>query len=163
MLKRIVVGLMVAVVMAGGAVAGSFEDGVTAFNRRDYATAVKLWRPLAEQGNPNAQVRLGDIYLDGLGVPQDYAEMAKWYRLAAEQGAADAQAVLGSAYAEGTGVARNYILAHMWLNLAAAGEKKPDLRSFYASRRGELERLMTPDQIAAAQQLAREWKPTNGH
>jgi TPR repeat protein len=160
MLKRIVVGLILAVAIASGVAAGPFEDGVAVFNHGDYATAAKLWRPLAQRGNTMAQLRLGDIYLDGLGVPQDYAEMVKWYRLAAEQGSVDAQAVLGGAYVDGTGVSKNYILAHMWFNLAAAREEKPDLRSFYVSRRRELEKLMTPDQIAAAQQLAREWKPT---
>ncbi|MGB7369299.1 MAG: sel1 repeat family protein, partial [Methylovirgula sp.] len=66
--------------------AGQFEDGLAAFKRSDYATALRLWRSLADQGNADAQYNLGVMYANGQGVPQDYAEAAKWYRLAADQG-----------------------------------------------------------------------------
>ena len=45
--------------MAGGAVAGPFEDAQAAHGRSDYATALRLWRPLADQGNAEAQYALG--------------------------------------------------------------------------------------------------------
>ena len=47
------------------------DDADAAIKRRDYATAVRLIRPLAEQGNANAQYSLGVFYDNGLGVPQD--------------------------------------------------------------------------------------------
>jgi TPR repeat protein len=109
----------------------------------------------AEQGNADAQIRLAIMYEDGRGgLAQDYAEAAKWYRMAAEQGNVDAQATLGFKYEHGQGVPQDYILAHMWLSLAAAkgypcGDKCDDLAA-----------KMTPEQIAEAQRLAREWKPT---
>ena len=62
------------------AVAGPFEDGADAYRAGDYATALRLWRPLADAGNANAQFRLGYMYHDGQGVPQDYAAAAAWYR-----------------------------------------------------------------------------------
>ena len=64
--------------MAGGAVAGPFEDAQAAHGRSDYATALRLWRPLADQGNAEAQYALGFMYARGQGVPQNNAEAAKW-------------------------------------------------------------------------------------
>ncbi|HUS98544.1 MAG TPA: sel1 repeat family protein, partial [Hyphomicrobiaceae bacterium] len=64
---------------------------MAAHQRGDYATALKFWRPLAEQGNAAAQYRLGLIYANGRGMPQDNAEAVKWYGMAAEQGDAEAQ------------------------------------------------------------------------
>jgi TPR repeat protein len=88
---------------------------------QDYAEAVKWYRRAAEQGNTDAQMRLGVMYEDGRGgLPQDDAEAAKWYRKAAEQGNVDAQATLGFRYERGQGVSQDYVLADMWLSLAAA-------------------------------------------
>jgi TPR repeat protein len=86
---------------AGPAVAGPFEDGFTAFSKNDYATAVRLWRSLAEQGNAKAQLQLGMMYDHGYGVPEDYAAAAFWYRKAADQGDAGAQYILGIMYENG--------------------------------------------------------------
>jgi TPR repeat protein len=44
------------------------------------ATAVRLFRPLAGQGNARAQFNLGVMYYNGQGVPQDYAETLKWFK-----------------------------------------------------------------------------------
>ena len=157
MLKRIFLGIAVAVVLTGAAMAGPFEDGLAAFQRGDYATALRLLQPLAAQGNADAQFKLGVMYDNGRGVAQNYAEAMKWYRLAAAQGDAAAQNNLGLMYGTGRGVAQNYVQAHMWSNLAAAqgnenGRKNRDLA---ASK-------MTSAQIAEAQKLAAEWKPTPG-
>ena len=62
----------------------------------------------AEQGDPEAQTRLGTLYQRGNGVPEDDAEGAAWYRRAAGQGYADAQFLLGFVYANGEGVPLDY-------------------------------------------------------
>ena len=62
--------------------AGPFEEIEAAIKARDYATAAQLLRPLAEQGNADAQVKLAAIYSKGEGVPQDHVEAAKWVRKA---------------------------------------------------------------------------------
>jgi TPR repeat protein len=85
-----------------------FEEGMAAYTRGDYATALKKWRPLAEAGDATAQYNLGVMYAEGRGVPQDDEEAAKWFRLAAEQGNAGAQNNLGVMYANGHGVPRDY-------------------------------------------------------
>ena len=72
-----------------------FQDGVDAYDRKDYKEAVRLYRLSAEQGDAKAQFNLGNRYYNGQGVPQDYKEAVKWYRLSAEQGVAQAQYNLG--------------------------------------------------------------------
>ncbi len=130
------------------------QDGVAAYERGDYATALREWRPFARQGDADAQFNLGIMYYFGQGVLQDYAEAVKWYRLAAEQGYADAQNNLGLKYDLGQGVPQDYVQAHLWYNLAAAqgNELASKNRDIVADR-------MTPAQIAEAQRLARDWKP----
>jgi TPR repeat protein len=105
--------------MTGGAVAGPFEDAQAAYGRKDYATALRLWRPLADQGNAEAQYALGFMYARGQGVPQNHAEAAKWWRLAADQGHTFAQYNLGTLYDEGKGVPQNKAEALKLYRLAA--------------------------------------------
>ncbi|MGD0364841.1 MAG: tetratricopeptide repeat protein, partial [Bryobacteraceae bacterium] len=100
---------------------------------------------------------LGDLYRHGQEIPQDHGEAVKWSRKAAEQGLADAQYRLGLAYYNGEGVAQNYVQAHIWLDLAASVSAGDDLKK-YSSARDEVAAKMTPQQIAEAQRLAREWK-----
>ena len=119
-----------------------------------YAEAVSWYRIAADQGDADAQYNLGTMYRDGEGVPRDYAEALKWFRKAAVQGDARAQASLGIMYTIGSGVPQDYVLALMWSNLAASQENEGaiSLRELVAGR-------MTPEQIAEADKLAREWKP----
>jgi hypothetical protein len=167
------------------------KDADAAYFRKDFATAVRLVRPLADQGDAEAQFMLGSMYDEGWGAPQDtaaaanwyrkaadqghtiaqynlgvsysrgggvpqnYVEAAKWYRLAADAGFSWAQNNLGDMYRNGQGVTKDYVSAYMWFNLAAAQSEEDAAKS-----REEVEQLMTPAQIAEAQKLAREWKPT---
>jgi TPR repeat protein len=85
----------------------------------DYATALREWTPLAEQGFASAQFNLGRMYETGKGVPQDYKTAARWYRLAAEQGDVLSQFNLGVLYAKGWGVWQNNETATRWYRLAA--------------------------------------------
>ncbi len=146
----IVVGLVFLLAVPG---CTDFQAAEDAYNRGDYETALKKFLPLAEQGLAAAQHYLGVMYGEGKGVPQDYQEAMKWYRLAAEQGDADAQYNLGGMYFSGHGVARNYIQAYMWVTLAAAQGNENASKGLEI-----LEKKMSPDQIAQAQRLAREWK-----
>jgi uncharacterized protein len=129
-----------------------FQDGLDAYNRGDYKTALREWQPLAAQGNASAQFRLGFMYFSGSGIPQDYARVVKWWQLAADQGDADAQNNLGFMYGNGNGVPQDYVQARMWWNLATAlgNELARENRDIVAG-------MMTPSQIEEAQRLAREW------
>jgi len=139
--------------------AGPLEDADAAYRKQDYTTALRLYRPLADQGNAWAQNRLGVMYASGHGVPQDYAQAAKWYRLAADQGNASAQSNLGVMYSLGHGVPKDYVLAYMWRNLAAAAASDADIREQAVKAREALATMMTPAQVAKAQRMSREWKP----
>ena len=75
--------------MAGAAVAGPFED--------------------AFRGDAAAQLKVGDMFADGDGVPEDYGEAVKWYRLAADQGNAAAQYRLGRMFARGDHMPRTIL------------------------------------------------------
>ncbi len=145
--------VLVVVLVAAPAWA-DFKAGEEAYNRDDYATALKEWRPLAELGHAKAQNNLGVMYGAGQGVPQDDKEAVQWYRLAAVQGHGKAQNNLGVTYALGLGVPVDYVQAHMWANLAAAQGDE-----IAGKLRDTLAEEMTPAQLAEAQRLAREWTP----
>ncbi len=62
------------------------EYGVLAYEHGDYATALRVLRPLAEEGDASAQFHLGFLYRQGWGVPEDYTEAVRWLRKSANQG-----------------------------------------------------------------------------
>ena len=105
--------------LAVTAYAGQFEDADAAYDRGDYATTVRLLKPIAEQGNAKAQYNLGIMYDKGQGVPKDDTEAGKWFRKAAEQGNAFAQVNLGFKYAKGQGVPKDDTEAVKWFRKAA--------------------------------------------
>jgi len=61
--------------------ATEFDDGVDAYNKQDYKTALRLFNKLAQQGNATAQFNLGLMHDRGRGVPQNDVEALKWFRL----------------------------------------------------------------------------------
>ncbi len=132
--------------------ADRFQDGMRAHESGHFVTAIRLWRPLAENGDVRAQFSLATMYDLGHGVARDFAEAVKWFRLAAEQGHGDAQYNLGAMYTLGYGVARDYVKAHKWFNIAgvAGHERATDDRLSVTKK-------MTPSQIAKAQNLALDW------
>jgi len=128
-----------------------FKKGEEAYQREDYAVALRELKPLSEQGHAGAQTILGLMYAYGDGVAQNHKEAVKWYRLAAEQGFAYAQYQLGTMYYFGGGVPKDNIYAYMWLNLASA-QGHPFISSF----KNDVFKEMTPMQFEKAQRLSRE-------
>ena len=120
----------------------------------DHNTELDRLRSIAEQGDASTQFKLGQMYELGIDVVRDYVGALKWYGKAAQQNHAKAQYALGVMYLFGIGVIEDEVMAHLWFNLAAAqGNKNArEYRDMVATE-------MTPDQIAEAQRLAREWKP----
>src|SRR5262249_1108041 len=113
-------------------------EAETAVQKADYAKALKLARPLAEDGDARAETVLGSAYYRGRGVPQNDSEAAKWFRLAADQGNAVARFTLGVMYGEGRGVPQDYAEAARRHRRAA---EQADVKAHYnpgpASARGE--------------------------
>jgi TPR repeat protein len=184
----------------GGSASSAVPNGGAAFaayQERDFAKALSLSRPLAEQGHARArtvlglillnghgmpkdekqaahwfrlaaedgdaqaQFHLGNMYSQGLGVPQDYVEAVKWYQRAADQGNPQAQYNLGLWYATGEGGALDIVSAYMWFNLAAARFPASDTRNrdLAIKNRDIVAKQMSREEIAKAQELAREWRP----
>jgi TPR repeat protein len=116
--------------------------------------AAQLLRERAANGDPDAQFTLGKNYER----KKDFAEAARWYRKSADQGNSYAEASLGIFYRAGKGVARDEVQAEMWflvaLDRAAAGD-----RDTLIEMRDSVAAHLTPQQLAEAQRLAREWKP----
>jgi len=129
---------------------------------QDHIQALSWYSKAADQGNFSGQFAVGAMYLRGTGVPQDDAQAALWFRKAAEQGNARAQVALGQMYMDGDGVPQDYVQPHMWLNLAAMGlpASETKMRDSVVQTRDVLALRMSPDQIADAQKLAGEWKPS---
>jgi uncharacterized protein len=115
---RLIILVLIAFAMNDAALAGSTE-GYAAYKHGDYAVAMREFRPLAERGDASAQVAVGWLYDNALGVPHDDAEAVKWYLRAAAQGNALAQQYLGTMYGEGQGVPRDFVEAEKWFRLAA--------------------------------------------
>jgi S1-C subfamily serine protease len=122
---------------------------------KDEVEAVKWYRKAAEQNFAGAQEALGSHYAGGLGVAKDEVEAAKWFRKAAEQGFSSyAQNNLGIRYETGNGVAKDYVEAYKWLNLASAQGSESAKEHL-----SNVEKKMTPEQIAEAQELSHEFRP----
>ena len=131
-LKHAIAAVLLVLSFVEPVTAGPLEDADAALKRRDYASALRLIRPLAEQGDANAQYNFGVFYDNGLGVPQDKVRAYMWFNLSAAQGREG-----GVFYDNGLGVPQDKVRAY----------------------RDLIARRMTPAQIAEAQRLAREWKP----
>ncbi|MDA1100137.1 MAG: tetratricopeptide repeat protein [Proteobacteria bacterium] len=122
-----------------------FAAGLQAYDGGDYTLALAEWRAAADAGDPDAQIALAELFIQGLGVARNPSMAVHWYRRAAHQGALIAQLNLGDLYARGPGVERDLVRAYAWLQMAARRGQKWALR-----RRDEIGRRLTAEQIAAA-------------
>jgi TPR repeat protein len=127
--------------------------------REDDKLAILWYRKAADQGNREAQLAIGYAYSLGQGEPHDDALSATWFRKAADQGNGEAQEDIGILYLIGKGVPQDFALAYMWFILAAVHGATAEIREDAVKHRDEAAPIMTLDQIAEAQRMAREWKP----
>lgn len=136
---------------AGVSWSADFQTGLAAYKRFDYATALREWTPLADQGHAGAQRSLGEMYRQGNGVRQDDRTAVWLFRLAAEQGDVIAQIKLGEMYADGNGVTRDYVYAYLWTSIAASSLDRTaiEIRDKVAGR-------LSQSQLEQAQELIRE-------
>jgi len=166
-MKDVVIALFAFVLAASPASAQSsleadMRTAAAAYERKDMATAVRLWRIWAERGNAEARTLLGAMYWSGEGVPRDHKEAARFYLLAADQGYARAQNGIGFMLGFGEGIPpRDDVEAYKWLSLAVERyTAKNEDRLIQAKHDlATLAKRMNPAQIAEAQRRARAWKP----
>lgn len=131
--------------------AQDYDDGIEAWENKNYALALANLRPIARQGHLEAQKALGYIFYLGLGVPTDYTKAHKWFQLAADQGNNAAQYNIGNMYDFGLGVRSDSILAYMWYNIAFSNGHEES-----SNFRDALKAFMTPEDISKATAMAKE-------
>jgi uncharacterized protein len=190
MKRRIPVFLILSFMFLSGCLVNVSDivlEGFNAYKNKDYKTAQKIWLPLAENGNYEAQYGLGLMYQNGSGVLKNHKEAIKWYRLAGEQEYLPAQSKVAFLYDKGQGV-QDYQNAFKWHQLMAErgnAQAQNDLGYKYeigegvqqnyvmafmwyevASKRGIKKSIgkkskiimkITSEQRAEAQALADEW------
>ncbi|RUM93240.1 MAG: hypothetical protein DSZ28_08700 [Thiothrix sp.] len=91
----------------------------TAYDRANYATALKIWLPKAQEGDAAAQTYVGEIYEKGLGIQADYQLASMWYQKAAAQNYSRAMINLGYLYESGLGVPIDLTQAMNWYRKAS--------------------------------------------
>jgi hypothetical protein len=187
-LRRIAVCTSTMLIWASLSAAADLKSAKHAYERKDYAVALKEFMPIAEQGNAEAQLYLGKMFMLGQGILKDPDQAVKWFKASAEQGNADAQFFLGS----------YYLLPHLnvaegvkWLRLSAEqGQQDAQLLlgksylqgdqdlprnpvqadmwlrlaaknnlDFYQNELHAAEGQMTSDEVSAGKALAAAWRP----
>jgi len=154
--------LLIAVPAGAQSLEERMKAAAGAYERKDFAAALAVWRPLAEAGNAEAETLLGAMYWSGEGVLRDHKQAAYWYLRAAEKGYARAQNDIGYMYGFGEGIPpRDNVQAYKWLSLA--------IRNYSAKNQERLEQAtkdlaavrarMTPAQRANAERLVRDFRP----
>ena len=127
--------------------ADTWKEATEAFGRKQYETAMKLMRPLAEKGHAAAQYQVALMHKMGLGASKGEKEARKWSRLAAKQGNTQAQLLLGSLYyAKEGSESPELVKAYMWYEVAAA-QGNPEAQKEVAT----IGKEVTPQQLADAQ------------
>ena len=115
-MKNLILDLFLGITLLFGV---SFDDGLSAYQKGDFKTALFVFEDLASEGNAKAQYFLGVMYQNGEGVRQDYKKAFEWYERAALQGDAEAQHTLALIYENGTGVKQDFEKAREWHKKAA--------------------------------------------
>ncbi|MEH6631332.1 MAG: tetratricopeptide repeat protein [Halopseudomonas aestusnigri] len=155
-MRKLLTTLLLTFIFISPALSDTLKDAKQAVKRHDYETAFTLYKPLAEQGEAEAQYALGEMYSKGLGAEQDVKTATKWYEMAAEQGHLLAQLQAGRIYFL---ITEDLVHAHKWLNIISErkidGAKKLQLKA--AQMRNDIAKEMTPEQLEEAKKLAEIW------
>ncbi|TAJ42200.1 MAG: sel1 repeat family protein [Reyranella sp.] len=154
--------LAIALPVAAQSLEAEMREAAGAYERKDMATAARIWKAWADKGNAEARTLLGAMYWSGEGVPRDHKEAARLYLLAANQGYARAQNDIGFMYGFGEGTPpANDIEAYKWLTLAIKGytSKNQDRLDQAIKDKATLAKRMTKAQITEAEARVKGWKP----
>lgn len=151
---------------AAPASAKTFEEqmreAAAAYERKDMATAVRIWKVWAAKNVAEAQTLLGAMYWSGEGVPRNHTEAARLYLAAAKQGYARAQNDIGFMLGFGEGIPpRDDVEAYKWIQLAINRYTAKNQDRLDQARKdlATLAKRMTPAQITEAERRVRAWKP----
>ena len=117
-IKHLILIILSLILVVPVVYADDYQDGVDAFDKKDFNAAFKKLKPLAEKGHAKSQTNLGILYYNGKGVLKDYKKAVEWLTKAAEQGEVKAQFILGEIYIEGKGAIKSFKTAKYWVQLA---------------------------------------------
>ena len=167
-LMKLIVSALMALLLASSPLAAQnleadMKLAAGAYERKDMATAVRIWKVWAGKGNAEARTLLGAMYWSGEGVPRDHKEAARLYLLAANQGYARAQNDIGFMLGFGEGIPpQDDIEAYKWLTLAINGYTAKNQDRLDQARKdlATLAKRMSPAQITEAERRAKAFKPT---
>ena len=168
MVMKAVIAQLLALLFVAAPVAAQLSleadmrTAAAAYERKDMATAARLWKIWAERGDAEARTLLGAMYWSGEGVPRDHKQAARLYLQAANQGYARAQNDIGFMLGFGEGVPpRDDVEAYKWISLAIAHytAKNQDRIDQAKKDLATLAKRMTAAQIAEAERRAKLWKP----
>jgi len=98
--------------------AAALDEAISAYNSGNYLTARRIFKEVAQHGDPLAQRYLAEMYDKGLGGQKDYSKAVEWYKKAAIQNDSKAQFLLGVKYVNGHGVMVDEKLAYAWFAIA---------------------------------------------
>lgn len=132
----------------------------TAYDRSSLSSSLKIWLPMADAGDPEAQLMVGEIYEQGLVGTPDYALAAHWYKKSAEQNNNRAAVNLGYLYENGLGVEKDQSRSLYWMRRASGlkedlitqSEADAQLASVVSNYQQELQTLRL-EQETLAQEL----------
>jgi uncharacterized protein len=165
LMKMIVAALASLLLLSSALTAQTLEADMraaaAAYERKDMATAARLWKAWAGKGNAEARTLLGAMYWSGEGVSRDHKEAARLYLLAANQGYARAQNDIGFMLGFGEGIPpHDDIEAYKWLTLAINGYTARNQDRLDQARKdlATLAKRMNPAQITEAERRAKAWK-----
>jgi TPR repeat protein len=167
-LMKLIVSALAALFLASSPVAAQtleadMKQAAGAYERKDMATAARIWKTWAGKGDAEARTLLGAMYWSGEGVPRDHKEAARLYLLAANQGYARAQNDIGFMLGFGEGTPPpDDIEAYKWLTLAIKGYTDKNQDRLVQARKdlATLAKRMSPAQITEAERRAKAFKPT---
>lgn len=156
-MKRLALALLLLVSLTAQT-GRDYEQAVVAYDQGQYPLALAGFSALAERGHPGAEFMLGAMYFYGKGVPKNDKFAAIWFQKAAVKGNPNGQLAFGSLYIRGVGVQQDLIRAYAWLTIASTANIA-GLRQQAISLRDEASRLMQPDDIARAREIAADYQP----
>ncbi|MBE9586835.1 sel1 repeat family protein [Mucilaginibacter sp. JRF] len=153
-MKQILLTLSLTLIYCAFSFAQSkFDQGLKAFDAKDYETSFNTLKPYAEQGNCLAQYVIGFSYQYGLSVTRNDSVARHWLQLAAEQKQVNAMGPL-AVNLMGAGEDDSLIKAYLWAMLAA--EYLPSQRA--TSARYVIKSHLKPEQLETGMKLIEDYK-----
>jgi len=147
-----------------------YKLGLRWYQQGQYDIAKKMWKPMAENRDCDAEYALGLLYFNGLGVRKNEDNAILWWGRAAEQAQPQALNSLGVVYAhtrvpyttldcrKGCGEAKNLVEAYKWFELAQVYGPPREVK-FAQESLDNISRDMNEEDVERAKLEVKNWTP----